>query len=360
MTSPGHLRAALRRKKVWPFRDRQDPRGMPALLVAHLEALRVKGYSERTLKGAEWTISEFVLWAQERNVTRPQDVTKPMLERYQRQLFYAVKDDGQPLSLVTQHHRLSFIKQYFKWLARNNYILSNPASELQLPKVEKRLPRFLLSVTDAEKVLSQADLSKPQGIRDRAIMETLYSTGLRRSEVPSLKVHDVDTERGTLTVRQGKGRKDRVVPIGERAAAWVAKYLRDVRPLFAVEPDEGWLFLAWRGEALSPKTLGIFISRYVQGADIGKKGSCHLFRHAMATAMLENGADVRMIQAMLGHVKLTTTELYTHVSIRKLKEIHTATHPTARLQSPPPHGSEEEAGDEGERATDDAPGRDGR
>jgi integrase/recombinase XerD len=332
VTTPARLRAAAKRKKVWPFVDRQDPRGMPLLLFAHLEALKVKGYSERTLRAAEWTISEFVLWSQERGVLRAQDVTKPILDRYQRQLFYATKENGEPLSLVTQHHRLSFIKQFFRWLARGNYILSNPASELQLPKVEKRLPKYILSAADAEKILAQPDLEKPQGIRDRAMMETLYSTGMRRSELPHLKLHDVDAERGTLTVRQGKGRKDRVVPIGERASAWVTKYVRDVRPLFAVEPDEGWLFLTHTGDVISPKTLGILISSYVEKADIGKKGSCHLFRHAMATLMLENGADVRMIQAMLGHVKLTTTELYTHVSIRKLKEIHTATHPSAKLE----------------------------
>jgi integrase/recombinase XerD len=332
VTSPARLRAAERRKKVWPFADRQDPRGMPALLLAHLEHLKVKGYSKRTVNGAQWTVSEFVMWAQERGVMRPHDVTKPMLERYQRTLFYAVKPNGEPLSVVTQCHRLSFIKMYFRWLTKNNYILGNPASEIELPKIGRRLPRFLLSASDAEKILAQPDLTKPQGIRDRAMMETLYSTGLRRSELPRLKVYDIDADRGTLMVRQGKGRKDRVVPIGERAAAWVVKYLHDVRPLFAIEPDEGWLFLGHLGDAISPMTLGLSISRYVQSAEIGKKGSCHLFRHAMATQMLENGADVRMIQAMLGHVKLTTTELYTHVSIRKLKEIHTATHPTAKLE----------------------------
>ena len=152
---------------------------------------------------------------------------------------------------------------------------------------------------------------------------------MRRTELAHLKIHDIDPERGTLLVRQGTGRKDRVIPIGERAAAFVEKYVRDVRPSFVVKPDEGFLFR--HGDPLSAQMLSILVGRYAERADIGKRGGCHLFRHAKATLMLENGADIRMIQAMLGHVKLTTTEIYTHVSIKKLKEIHTATHPSARL-----------------------------
>ena len=345
--SLARLKASERRRRIWPFLFPSDPHGFVVLMRGYLEHIRVKGYSPRTVKGAEWTISAFILWCQERDVFRPQDVTKPMLERYQRTLFHATREDGKPLSLITQHHRLTFLKQLFRWLARNNYILSNPASELELPKVEKRLPKYLLTASEAEKVLSQADISTPRGIRDRALLETLYSTGMRRAELSRVKVHDIDTERGTLAVRQGKGRKDRMIPIGERAALWVERYLRDVRPSFAVEPDEGFLFLGRHGDPIAAATLSLLVKRYVDAAGIGKTGGCHLFRHAMATLMLENGADVRMIQAMLGHVKLTTTEIYTHVSIKKLKEIHTATHPTARLRPEPgaaiPEDEEESA-----------------
>jgi integrase/recombinase XerD len=327
-------RAAAKRKKVWPFRDVSDPRGMVALLRLHLEHLKVKGYSERTVQHAEWAVSDFILFCQERDVTKARDVTKPIVERYQRTLFYQRKEDGQPLTFSTQHTRLTFIKQYFRWLARRNHILSNPASEIELPKVEKRLPKYILTASESERVMAQPDVEKPTGMRDRAILETLYSTGVRRTELAHLKIHDIDAERGTLMVRQGKGRKDRVIPIGERAAAFVEKYVRDIRPSFVVEPDEGFLFLSQHGDPLSAKMLSILVGHYVEKADIGKHGACHLFRHAMATLMLENGADVRMIQAMLGHVKLTTTEIYTHVSIKKLKEIHTATHPSARLKPP--------------------------
>jgi integrase/recombinase XerD len=133
-------------------------------------------------------------------------------------------------------------------------------------------------------------------------------------------------------VRQGEGRKDRVVPIGERALAWIEKYLADVRPQLALEPDDGTLFLAVKGGPFNPDVLTSMVRGYVEASEVGKKGSCHLFRHATATLMLEGGADVRYVQEMLGHAGLNTTQIYTRVSITKLKEIHTATHPGAKLR----------------------------
>ena len=132
-------------------------------------------------------------------------------------------------------------------------------------------------------------------------------------------------------VREGKGRRDRFIPIGARACAWLTRYLQEVRPQLVIEPDSGYLFLADYGEPINRNAAGGITRRYIERAGFTFPGSCHLFRHAMATHMLENGADIRYIQAMLGHAKLTTTEIYTQVSILKLKEIHTATHP-ARLE----------------------------
>jgi integrase/recombinase XerD len=169
-------------------------------------------------------------------------------------------------------------------------------------------------------------------------------------EVVGLKLTDLDAERGTLMVRQGKGKKDRMVPIGERAIAWLERYLADVRPSLVVPPDDGTIFLSNMGEALSPNRLTQMAREYVDAAEIGKRGACHLFRHTMATLMLENGADIRFIQEMLGHVELSTTQIYTQVSIRKLKEVHAATHPSARLDRPP---RERAVGDGAEASADD-------
>lgn len=328
------LAAAKRRKKVWPFLDPLNPRGMAVFMKAWLDSLRVKGQSERTVTAGEWSVSDFIVFCQEREITLAKDVTKPVIERYQRQLFYARKQNGHPLTLTTQHTRLTFLRQYFKWLMKENYILANPAAGIELPKVEKRLPKHILTDAEAEAILMQPDLETPLGIRDRAILETLYSTGVRRKELATLRIVDLDLERGTLIVRQGKGSKDRHIPIGARALAWIDRYVREVRPGYVVEPDDGRLFLSHWGGPLMPHNLSALVSRHVHASGLAHVGGCHLFRHAMATLMLENGADIRFIQAMLGHVKLTTTEVYTHISIKKLKEIHDATHPSAKLGMP--------------------------
>jgi integrase/recombinase XerD len=252
-----------------------------------------------------------------------------------------LRPDGRPqLSFRTQHVRLTSVRGFFKWLTRQNALPSNPASELDLPRLPHRLPRDVLTAEEVERVLSQPDVRAPVGVRDRAILELLYSTGVRRSELVSLRLTDVDPERGTVMIREGKGRRDRMVPVGERALAWIERYTRDIRPELVVLPDCGALFLTTLGESLTPDYLTQQVRRFVLGAELGKSGSCHLFRHTMATLMLEGGADVRYIQEMLGHVHLDSTEVYTRVSIRKLRAIHEATHPGAKLAKcepePPP------------------------
>jgi integrase/recombinase XerD len=168
------------------------------------------------------------------------------------------------------------------------------------------------------------------GLRDRAILETLYSTGMRRLELTHLKLYDVDLARGTVMIRQGKGRKDRLIPIGSRACAWIQKYLDEVRPQLVIRSDERALFVTDYGEPFERNRLSDLVKKYMRHAGIAH-GSCHALRHACATHMLENGADIRFIQALLGHAELSTTQIYTQVAIGKLKEIHAATHP-ARLE----------------------------
>ena len=312
-----------------PVGDPSDPQGMAVCLASFLDWQRTKGYSERTVGNRAEYISFFIVWCEARGITRPVEVTRPILERYQRWLYHYRKENGQPLSFRSQYSRLSPLRAFFRYLAKQNLLLYNPASELELPKLEKRLPKHVLSAAEAEKVINLADVSGALGVRDRAILETLYSTGMRRSELIWLKLYDLDAERGTIMVRQGKGKKDRMIPIGDRAVLWIEKYLADVRPTLVVEPDEGIIFLTNLGEAFTPNRLTQIVRHYVVAAELGKTGACHLFRHTMATLMLEHGADIRFIQAMLGHAELSTTQIYTQVSIRKLKEIHTATHPSA-------------------------------
>jgi integrase/recombinase XerD len=315
------------------YGDPADPQGMAVMIAAFLEHMGVRAYTERTIKSSEERLVQFLVWLEERGIKRPSEVTRPVVLRYQRHLFHRRKPDGRPLTFTTQQKALVVLKMFFRFLARNNFLLYNPASEIDLPRPEKRLPRHVLTASEAEQILAVPNVKTPFGFRDRAIMETLYSTGIRRSELINLSLYDVDLDRRTVIVRQGKGRKDRVVPIGERAAAWVDKYVRDIRPQLAIEPDSGVLFLTYMGLGFAPDCLSKLVSAYVDASGIGKKGACHLFRHAMATLMLENGADVRFIQEMLGHASLESTQVYTQVSITKLREIHAATHPAARLHA---------------------------
>jgi integrase/recombinase XerD len=274
----------------------------------------------------------FLKWCRASRTARPTQVTRTSLESYQRYLFQYRKKDGQPLAVASQHSRLAPLKVWFKWLNHRKYISKDPAAELELPRVGYKLPS-VMNKDEAERVLSQPNVGEPLGIRDRAMLELLYSSGLRRMELLHLKLYDVDQKHGLITVRQGKGKRDRVVPIGDRALAWLNVYLDSVRPDIALKPDSGVTFLTSNGAAFTPNYLSWLARQYVKSAGIGKGGACHIFRHTMATLMLEGGADIRYIQAMLGHVRLDTTQIYTHVSIRMLKQVHTTTHPAARLDA---------------------------
>jgi integrase/recombinase XerD len=290
----------------------------------------VVGYSPRTIAAQRHAVRRFIAWCDERGLAKPQDITRPILERYQRHVYHHRKHNGQPLTVSAQLGLVLPLQAWFKWLTKQNHILYNPAADLDLPVRPKALPKGLLSIAQIEDVLNGCDVTKPEGLRMRAMLEVLYSTGIRRFELAGLKLFDVDVERGALMVRQGKGAKDRLVPIGDRACAWVDKYLREVRPELVASGDDYRLFLDDDGHGFTAERVGEIVKRQLVATGVEHAGACHLFRVACATHMLENGADIRFIQSLLGHAKLDTTQIYTQVSLAKLKEVHNATHP-ARL-----------------------------
>lgn len=350
---------ATRRRRVSAAPEALAHNALTRYQAAFHEWEAVVAYSPRTIDAQRHAIGRFIAWCDERGLGKPQDITRPILERYQRHVYHHRKANGQPLTVSAQLGLILPLQAWFKWLTKQNHILYNPAADLDLPTRPKALPKGLLSIGQVEDVLNGCDIVKPDGLRMRAMLEVLYSTGIRRFELAGLKLFDVDVERGALMVRQGKGSKDRLVPVGERACAWVNKYLREVRPDIATGADDYRLFLDDDGAGFTPERIGDLVRRQLTAAGIEHPGSCHLFRVACATHMLENGADIRFIQSLLGHAKLDTTQIYTLVSLAKLKEVHNATHP-ARLHrttdtgqdanTAPPSADHRPAGTEG--ATD--------
>jgi integrase/recombinase XerD len=309
--------------------DPRDARGLYAAMRRFIEHRGIKGATESSLYNLERYIRDFIGWADERAVTHPEHVTQAVLERYQRWLYHYRKADGAPLSVASRRGKLVPLRAFFKWLTRSGQIPANPAAELDLPRQIRRLPRHVLSAAEVERVLAGADTSAPIGLRDRAMMEVLYATGMRRMEIAQLEIGDIDADKGVVLIREGKGRKDRLIPMGERALHWVQQYLDKSRPQLMWNLQDLTLFLGNEGHGLSPLWLSTIIARYVDKADVGKHGGCHLFRHTMATLMLEGGADIRFIQAMLGHAEISTTQIYAQVAIRQLLLVHAATHPGA-------------------------------
>ncbi len=315
----------------------RKPQALPetpleSLLLEHLSALAVKNYSAHTVRNRRIYISFFLGWCKERGITDPVEVTRPVLERYQRHLFHYRKKNGEPLSFRSQHSSLVPLRAWFRWMTRQNHILHNPASELELPRLGRSLPKNIFSAQEVERVMQVCEIEEPIGLRDRAILEMLYSTGMRRMEVVQLKLYDLQLDRGLILIRQGKGHKDRYAPIGERAIAWLQKYLREGRPQLAIEPDDMTVFLTAQGEPFSRNHLTFVVSERIDAAQLGKTGSCHLFRLTMATLLHENGAEIRHIQVLLGHEDIKTTQIYTQVAIRTLQQVHAATHPAAMLE----------------------------
>ncbi len=328
------------RKRAW-YRKRKLPLRIPRLdpsadnpihadVREYLEHWRTMGYREAGVVLRRKALLRFVAWADARGLRSVATLTLPLLERYQRDLFLYRKADGGSLAMTSQQLLLVPLKGFFKWLARCGRIPANPAMELALPRKPVRLPARVLSVSEVDCMIREADTSTPWGVRDRALLETLYSTGMRRAELAAIAIPDWNRERGSIAIRQGKGGRDRVVPVGMRAATWLGRYLESVRPSLAFEPDEGTLFLTDYGEPFLKNRMGDLVRRYLGWAGILSPGACHQLRHACATHMLENGADIRYIQALLGHADLRSTQVYTQVSIARLREVHAATHPAGR------------------------------
>jgi integrase/recombinase XerD len=232
------------------------------------------------------------------------------------------------VSRSTQAITLRAVKRLFVCLVENNHLLIDPAAGLRDPSTGQRLPRPILTQIEVKRLLLQPNTSVTQGIRDRAFLELLYSTGLRIGEAVALTVHDIDLEAGLLKVQSGKGGKSRVVPIGKEATKWLREYLTKIRPRpNRLAPHERSLFLTYQGTAFTRHTIEVMIRQYARAGKINKQVTCHTIRHTCATHLLEAGADLVAIKELLGHRDLSTTQIYTRVRPVDVKAMHQRTHP---------------------------------
>ena len=295
--------------------------------------LGVHNYATTTIECRRRYLAYLARFLAEQGIDASRCVTYEVLKSYQEHLFNYRKTDGEPLNFATQAQRLIPIQQLFSWLRRSGRLTNNPAADLTTPRPDRRLPEATLTATEMAAVLAQPEVTRPLGLRDRAVLEVFYSCGLRRAELIELRVRDVDPDRGTVFVRYGKGGKDRYVPIGQRALFWVSLYTALARTRFDPDQSTDVLFLSSVGTPLCPDWLSRRVRRYLAIAGVDKKGSCHLLRHTVATLMLEGGADIRYVAEMLGHARLETTQRYTRVSIDRLQAVHATCHPASGLST---------------------------
>lgn len=297
----------------------------------YLTLCRAKGQSINTVQVKSNALKQFERWSASNGVAFTDKIDLDWLDNYQYYLYqYRKANNGEPLCRDTIRYRLTAVKVLIRTLFIKDVLLKNTTEYFELPTTGRRLPKPILSEAEIEKIMSQTEYYGLRGIRDRAVMETYYASGIRRFELGQLTLQDIDFDLLQLRVNQGKGYKDRYVPIAKTACYWIYRYLDEVRGQLAQLKSGNALFLANSGNPFSPSQLSDLVAKYIRLADIGKTGACNQYRHAAATHMVDNGADIRHVQEFLGHSDLSTTQIYVHVSMAKLREVYNRTHPAAR------------------------------
>ena len=273
-------------------------------------------------------VGSFLSWLENRGVGLALALTEDVLS-YQSFLYAQRKPNGKPYSSGNLKNRIKALKSFFRFLYRRRYLLHDPAASIDYPRSERRLPRVILTREEARKILEAPDPMTVTGLRDRAILETFYATGIRAGELSNLTPDDVDTEERVLRIVLGKGRRDRRVPLTRAAAQALDLYLAKARGKL-VRRQRRFLFLQNRGSRMDSSTLNRIVRQWAAAAGVKKRVTCHSFRHSVATHLLKGRADIRHIQALLGHASLATTERYTHVELQDLQEVIRRAHPRGR------------------------------
>lgn len=275
------------------------------------------GLARNTLESYRRDLAKFADWLEVCG-TQLLAVQRADLERY-----LALKS---PTSKPRSISRLiASLRRFYRHFLREGRIDTDPTLQLDSPKLPRSIPKSLTE-QDVEALLQAPDVGQPLGIRDRAMLETLYATGLRVSELVNLKVGEVGLQEGVVRV-VGKGGKTRLVPLGEEALDWISRYVQEARPSILDGQLSNSLFVTRRGDAMTRQSFWHMIRRYARLAGIAKPISPHTLRHAFATHLLNHGADLRVVQMLLGHADISTTQIYTHVARERLKQLHAKHHP---------------------------------
>lgn len=291
--------------------------------------LQMDNQKPRTVQGSLAMLTRLRHWCQERSVTTAAEITPDVLQGYRRYLFQFINPrNGKSLMPATQAVHLIIVRSFCKWLRKHRVIDFDPSEALPLPKMTRHTLGEVLTLDEVNRLLVTPNLNTRTGVRNRAILETFYSTAIRASELSNLNLSDIDADRGLVHVRQGKGDRDRITPIGDEAIQWITKYVEDVRPQWVRASSGNALFIGLFGNRVSRTCLALVVRQAITKADIAKVGACHLLRHTAATLMMDNGADLRSLQTYLGHARLDTTQIYTHMTLGRLKDVHSKTHPT--------------------------------
>jgi integrase/recombinase XerD len=280
-----------------------------------------RGLAQNTLESYGRDLRQFQAYLQDSKIDFMKDLNRSTILTYMNNL----QTNGKAVSTISRN--LAAIKSFYQYLVRERYLEKDPAAHLESPKLEKKLPK-VLSVHEVEELLKQPNGLLPAGLRDKAMLELLYATGIRVSELISLNISDVNLDMGYIKC-YGKGSKERIVPLGSIAAKCVQDYLGKGRPKLVRTYEEAALFINHHGNRLTRQGFWKIIKKYAQEARIIKEITPHTLRHSFATHLLENGADLRSVQEMLGHADISTTQIYTHVTRNHLKEVYDKTHPRA-------------------------------
>jgi integrase/recombinase XerD len=299
-------------------------------IVRYREALQIQGSADRTVEAyarALLLLQDFLEAREIHLVTR---ITEDHLQAFRREVFYRLTRSGEKIGPGRVNVILAAVRGWLRWLHQEGHLARDLRPALPQVRVPVKLPREWLSDWEIERLMASCDVASATGLRDRAILELLYSTGIRNSEACALRIADVDLDNGFLRVRHGKGDKDRVVPLGRVAARWIRTYLERSRPLLAPADSTETLLIGARGRPMTRHTLAYTVKRIGELASLRKRVTPHVIRHTFAAHLLRNNAPLRHIQEMLGHSKLSTTERYLRITIQDLKAAHRAYHPRER------------------------------